>query len=56
MNPPVAPPLVGGYGYGYGYGYYGGEDEKGLAELKPVSEDDEDEAKRSAKKKSSRKK
>ncbi|XP_041021886.1 uncharacterized protein LOC121263144 [Juglans microcarpa x Juglans regia] len=26
VNPPVAPPLVGGYGYGYGYGvpFYGG--------------------------------
>ena len=21
INPPVAPPLVGGYGYGYGYGW-----------------------------------
>ncbi|KAJ0090339.1 hypothetical protein Patl1_14227 [Pistacia atlantica] len=24
INPPVAPPLVGGYGYGYGVPYYGG--------------------------------
>ncbi|KAJ7979435.1 La-related protein 6 isoform 1 [Quillaja saponaria] len=26
INPPVAPPLVGGYGYGYGFGvpFYGG--------------------------------
>lgn len=24
MNPPVAPPLVGGYGYGYGIPFYGG--------------------------------
>ncbi|OVA00924.1 Protein of unknown function DUF1517 [Macleaya cordata] len=24
INPPVAPPLVGGYGYGYGYPFYGG--------------------------------
>ncbi|XP_050373671.1 uncharacterized protein LOC126791281 [Argentina anserina] len=24
INPPVAPPLVGGYGYGYGSPYYGG--------------------------------
>lgn len=26
INPPVAPPLVGGYGYGYGYGvpFFGG--------------------------------
>ncbi|KAL5224474.1 hypothetical protein ABZP36_011113 [Zizania latifolia] len=23
INPPVAPPLVGGYGYGYGYGGWG---------------------------------
>ncbi|KAL5200306.1 hypothetical protein ABZP36_021509 [Zizania latifolia] len=23
INPPVAPPLVGGYGYGYGYGVWG---------------------------------
>ncbi|GAB2218272.1 hypothetical protein Droror1_Dr00001492 [Drosera rotundifolia] len=23
VNPPVAPPLVGGYGYGYGYGGWG---------------------------------
>ncbi|KAJ8562450.1 hypothetical protein K7X08_011741 [Anisodus acutangulus] len=24
VNPPVAPPLVGGYGYGYGVPFYGG--------------------------------
>ncbi|XP_059460749.1 uncharacterized protein LOC132189923 [Corylus avellana] len=24
INPPVAPPLVGGYGYGYGVPFYGG--------------------------------
>ncbi|XP_022153287.1 uncharacterized protein LOC111020818 [Momordica charantia] len=24
INPPVAPPLVGGYGFGYGVPYYGG--------------------------------
>ncbi|KAG6382551.1 hypothetical protein SASPL_157777 [Salvia splendens] len=24
VNPPVAPPLVGGYGYGFGVPYYGG--------------------------------
>ncbi|KAL2338660.1 hypothetical protein Fmac_013106 [Flemingia macrophylla] len=24
INPPVAPPLVGGYGYGYGSPFYGG--------------------------------
>ncbi|XP_051148827.1 uncharacterized protein LOC127263700 [Andrographis paniculata] len=24
INPPVAPPLVGGYGYGYGAPFYGG--------------------------------
>ncbi|XP_057787382.1 uncharacterized protein LOC131004685 [Salvia miltiorrhiza] len=24
INPPVAPPLVGGYGYGFGVPYYGG--------------------------------
>ncbi|KAF8035259.1 hypothetical protein BT93_C1321 [Corymbia citriodora subsp. variegata] len=24
INPPVAPPLVGGYGYGYGLPFYGG--------------------------------
>ncbi|KAG8372362.1 hypothetical protein BUALT_Bualt12G0058200 [Buddleja alternifolia] len=24
INPPVAPPLVGGYGYGFGAPYYGG--------------------------------
>ncbi|XP_010048664.2 uncharacterized protein LOC104437425 [Eucalyptus grandis] len=24
VNPPVAPPLVGGYGYGYGLPFYGG--------------------------------
>lgn len=23
INPPIAPPLVGGYGYGYGYGGWG---------------------------------
>ncbi|KAL1548849.1 hypothetical protein AAHA92_17031 [Salvia divinorum] len=24
VNPPIAPPLVGGYGYGFGVPYYGG--------------------------------
>lgn len=24
INPPVAPPLVGGYGYGFGVPFYGG--------------------------------
>ncbi|XP_052181684.1 uncharacterized protein LOC127794547 isoform X1 [Diospyros lotus] len=24
VNPPVAPPLIGGYGYGFGVPYYGG--------------------------------
>lgn len=24
INPPVAPPLVGGYGYGYGVPFFGG--------------------------------
>lgn len=24
INPPIAPPLVGGYGYGYGVPFYGG--------------------------------
>lgn len=24
INPPVAPPLIGGYGYGYGVPFYGG--------------------------------
>lgn len=24
INPPVSPPLVGGYGYGYGVPFYGG--------------------------------
>jgi hypothetical protein len=24
INPPVAPPLVGGYGFGYGVPFYGG--------------------------------
>lgn len=24
VNPPVAPPLVGGYGYGFGVPFYGG--------------------------------
>ncbi|KDP35385.1 hypothetical protein JCGZ_10369 [Jatropha curcas] len=24
VNPPIAPPLVGGYGYGYGVPFYGG--------------------------------
>lgn len=24
MNPPVAPPLVGGYGFGFGSPFYGG--------------------------------
>ena len=24
VNPPVAPPLIGGYGYGFGVPFYGG--------------------------------